>query len=68
MKRKAALFIATIALLLLGCLPTVVDPPEPPILTMTQQQVKWQADRKNHGTHVVDANQPPSGFVYVGAE
>lgn len=70
MKRKAALFVAAIALLLSSCLPVeppVIDPPAPPTLTMKQQQFKWQADRKNHGMHV-DPNTPPSGFVYLGAE
>ena len=70
MKRRAALFVATIALLFVSCLPPTVEPPvppDPPILTMRQKQFQWQKDRKA-GSNVVDVDQPPSGQFYVGAE
>lgn len=65
MKRRDALLIA---LLFLGCVPIdppVVDPPEPPVLTMRQQQFEWQKDRKLYGYPVVSAPHNSGGKVIV---
>ena len=69
MKRKAALFVATIALLFLGCVPIeppVVEPPEPPILTMIQKQKHWQCDRKPYGCPITKAPHNNDGKIVVG--
>ncbi|HET6454180.1 MAG TPA: hypothetical protein VFI02_07235 [Armatimonadota bacterium] len=65
MKRRAALFLATIALLFLGCVPIdppVVEPPEPPILTMRQQQKLLMEGYKETGF------MPRGGGYYVLVE
>ena len=49
MKRKAALFVAMMALFFLGCLPPTVEPPEPPVLAVRQRQKQWMENYKRTG-------------------
>jgi len=62
MKRRAALLIATIALLVLSCLPPNVEPPEPPVLTLQQRQKLLQDEYKRTGF------MPRNGGYYVLVE
>jgi len=62
MRRKAALMIATIALLVLSCLPPEVEPPEPPELTMQQRQKLLMDEYKRTGF------MPRGGGYYVLVE
>jgi len=65
MRRKAALFVATIALLVLSCLPPEVEPPEPPeppVLTMKDRQKLLMEEYKKTG------HMPRNGGYYVLVE
>ena len=62
MKRRAALLIATIALLVLSCLPPNVEPPEPPVLTMKDRQKLLMEEYKATG------HMPKGGGYYVLVE
>ena len=62
MRRRAALLIATIALLVLSCLPPEVEPPEPPVLTMKDRQKLLMEEFKKTGF------MPRGGGYYVLVE
>ena len=65
MKRRIAFMIVVLVLLAIGCLPIghpVVDPPEPPVLTMQQRQKLLMDDSKASGF------MPRSGGRYVVVE
>jgi len=65
MKRKRN-WLLLILLLLAGCVPPVVEPPAPPVLTPRQRQKAHQDYRESQGP--VSPETEHSGRIYVGAE
>ena len=65
MKRKRN-WLLIIVVLLAGCKPIIVDPPEPPVLTIRQRQKQFQEDRKTYGCPITKVAPQRLGKVVVG--